>query len=274
MTTPLWHQDETEIDRTLDGELPAEELAVRQAAIDADPALAARVAARRRFLDGLRAAGLTYRDGLEDAMPEGLAARIETALAEPPVEAAAAHPRLLRWAMATAAVLVAGLVAGLFVDGDEDAAVAMPPAVIEAAEAARSPDPGPRGCNHDDGLGPLAFPPVKDGLRIWACADRHGGTVAKLYRPEELPSVGYAAMPAPGVEPGPTVGRTDLGDTVVFDITYGRKAHYIAVRKAWLERQRQLTPGRQSCRACHHLSRVGMENPHTIIERSWKLGAE
>ena len=183
-------------------------------------------------------------------------------------------PRLLQWAVATAAVLLIGLVTGLFIDGDDGQAEAMPPAVIEAAEAARSADPGPRGCNHDDGQSPLRFPPVRDGLRIWACADRHGGTVAKLYRPEELPSVGYAAMPAPGVAPGPTVGRTDLGDTVVFDITYGRESHYIAVRKQWLERQRQLTPGRESCRACHHLSRVGKENPHKIIERSWKLGTQ
>lgn len=263
---PPWHHVPAEIDRMIEGELPAAERAAREADVAADPALAARVAARQRFLGGLAAAGGAYRAGLATAVPDLLEGRVRDALAAPHAPA----PRTLRWALATAAVLLIGLGVGLLQDDGEDDAMAMPPAVLEAAEAAREGEPGPRGCKEDE-RGPLRFPPVRDGLRIWACAERHGGVVAKLHRPEELPSIGYAAMPADGVAEGPTVGRTDLGDTVVFDIRYGKEAHYLAVRKAWLVRQRQLTPGRESCRACHHRSRVGQPNPHRIIERSWKL---
>lgn len=271
MSAP-WHHDPAEFDRTLEGELPAEDRAAREADLAGDPALAARAEARRRFLEGLAAEGRAWRGGLATAMPVGLEGRVRAALAgADAAEASDAPVPLLRWAVATAAVLLLGVGATFFVGGSDDDAVAMPIAVMHAARAAAAPDPGPQGCD-DQAIGsPLRFPPVRDGLRIWACVQRDGGTVAKLYRPEELPSVGYAAMPAPGVDRGADVGRTDLGDTVVFDITYGRKAHYIAVRKSWLERQRSLTPGRESCRACHHLSRVGKENPHRIIERSWKL---
>ncbi len=273
MTTPAWTQDPAEIDRTIEGELPPAEREARAAVLAADAALAARVEARRRFLAGLAAAGRSADTQARAAVPPELAARVGAALAAGDAAGAGAPPRLLRLALATAAVLLLGLGASFFVGGDEGDAVAMPPAVLDAAEAAVAADPGPRGCAHDEAESPLRFPPVRDGLRIWACVERDGGTVAKLYRPEELPSVGYAAMPAPGTAPGATVGRTDLGDTVVFDIAYGRKAHYIAVRKDWLERQRMLTPGRESCRACHHLSRVGKDNPHKIVERSWKLVA-
>ncbi len=269
MTSRSWYDDPAEFDRTLEGELPAALRAEREADLAADPALAARAAARRRFLAGLADAGTSYRADLSASMPKGLGPRVDAALAAP----SDAPTPMLRWAVAAAAALLLGLGAIFFVDDPKQTAVAMPPAVIHAAHAATAPDPGPQGCKDDEGGSPLRFPPVRDGLRIWACAEKDGGTVAKRYRPEELPSVGYAAMPAPGVTPGPNVGRTDLGDTVVYDITYGRKSHYIAVRKAWLERQRSLTPGRQSCRACHHLSRVGQENPHKIIKRSWKLVA-
>lgn len=270
MTARAWQDDPAEFDRTIEGELPATDLARRQAEIEVDSALAAAVAARQRFLAGLSAVGARQRAEHALRVPSTLEPRVRDALAGRTSTA----PSLLRWAVAAAAVLLLGVGASFFIDGDGQDAIAMPPAVIEAAQAARSPDPGPRGCEESEAGSPLRFPPVKDGLRIWACAERNGGTVAKLYRPEELPSVGYAAMPAPGVAPGPTVGRTDLGDTVVFDITYGREAHYIAVRKSWLERQRTLTPGRESCRACHHLSRVGKVNPHKIIERSWQLRAQ
>ncbi|MDA1195879.1 MAG: hypothetical protein O2894_11935, partial [Planctomycetota bacterium] len=213
--------------------------------------------------------GASYRAGLAARVPGDVRARVHTALA-------AGSGRLIRIATVAAAVLLLGVGVAFFAGGDSARhALAMPAAVIEAAEASRSPDPGPRGCLSENEGSPLAFPPVRDGaLRIWACVERNGKTVAKLSRPEELPSVGYAAVPARGVEPGPTIGRTDLGDTVVYDIGYGSRMHYLAVKKVWLERQRQLTPGRESCRACHNLSRVGFENPHRIVERTWKLGAE
>ena len=286
---PRWHDDPVEIDRTLEGESlefladesptdgPSEFLtegrmeprvrAERLAEAEANPALAARLAARRRFLAGLSDAGSHYRAGLATAAPVGLEGRVRSSLASP-------RRSILRWAVAAAAVLLLGLGVSLFSERRGSHAEAMPNAVIHAAEAARSAATGPRGCDTPQAGSPLRFPPVRNGsLQIWACVEKDGSTIAKLQRPEELPAVGYAAVPAPGVEPGPTVGRTDLGDTVVFDIAYGRKVHYLAVRKPWLERQRMLTPGRQSCRACHHLSRRGQTNPHRIIDRSWRLSA-
>jgi len=266
--SPRWQDDPAELDRTLDGQLEPAALAARLAEADADPALAAHLAARRRFLEGLAGVGTHYRRELAAATPSDLEGRVRTSLTTP-------QRSPLRWAIAAAAVLLVGLGISLFADRGGHAAQAMPPAVIQAAEAARSPDTGPRGCETPAELSPLRFPPVREGsLLVWACVEKNGSTIAKLYRPEELPSVGYAAVPAPGVDPGPNVGRTNLGDTVVFDIAYGRKVHYLAVRTSWLERQRVLTPGRQSCRACHHLSRVGQDNPHKIVERSWRLASE
>ena len=119
----------------------------------------------------------------------------------------------------------------------------------------------------------MQFPPVKDGsLQVWRCREDGQGTVAKLYRPEDLPSIGYAAVAEEGVERGPDIGRTDLRDLVVFDLAYGRRRHYLAVSKSWLREADARTPGRASCRACHNRSREGQPNPHNIVQRSWRLG--
>jgi hypothetical protein len=147
----------------------------------------------------------------------------------------------------------------------------MPPDVIRAVEAARSEVPGPRTCA-DDESNPRYFPPVRDGaLKILHCVHDDNRTVAKLYRPEDLPSVGYVAVAQDGAGAGPDIGMTDLGDMVVFDLAYGRKRHYLAVSSEWLEAQRLLTPGRASCVACHNRSRRGLANPHNIVQRSWIL---
>jgi hypothetical protein len=258
-----WTTDPAELDRTLEGQLDPAEAARRRALLQADPRLAEQAAGRTRFLTGLREAGATWRAGLRTRMPEGLESRVRAALARrawrPP-----------RW-IAAAALVLLGLGVALWW-GDRSPVEAMPPAVLSAAQAAREAGEGPRGCSASGSQGPLAFPPVRDGsLLVYACVEKNGQLVAQLYRPEELPSVGYAAVAAPGTRRGPVIGRTDLGDVVVFDIPYGRKVHYLAVNARWLAEQRARTPGRESCRACHNLSRVGKPNPHDIVQRSWKI---
>ena len=263
-----WTRDPAEIDRTLEGQLEAEAAADRVAQVAADPDLAARLAARRAFLQGLAAAGAAWRADAARQMPPGLELRVRATLAR----GRRVRPAAARW-MAAAALLVAAVGASFLFGLGGRNVDAMPPTLMRAAEAARAAGEGPRGCDAPQETSPLAFPPVRDGnLLVYACVERDGETVAKLYRPEELPSVGYAAVAAPGVKPGPTIGRTDLGDQVVFDIAYGRKVHYLAVNASWLAEQRLRTPGRESCRACHNVSRVGQANPHTIVQRSWRLG--
>lgn len=263
-----WTLDPAEIDRTLEGQVDPATADVRRAQIAADPELAARLAARRTFLEGLAAAGRAWRSALPERVPAGVALRMTASLAR----GRRPRARVRRW-MAAAALLVVGVGAALVFGLGGSDVQAMPPSVIRAAEAARAAGEGPRGCDAPQASSPLAFPPVRDGtLLVYACIQRGDETIAKLYRPEELPSVGYAAVAAPGVTPGPTIGRTDLGDQVVFDLAYGRKVHYLAVNAAWLAQQRIRTPGRESCRACHHLSRIDQPNPHTIVQRSWRLG--
>jgi hypothetical protein len=254
--------DPVELDRTLDGELPADELAARRAWIEADPARRARATERAAFLRALRRAG----EG-GHAAPAGLEARVRGAL-----EAARRPaPVGLRWAAAVAAVIVAGVLVGRALDGGPEAE-AMPAAVLQAAEAARAEPSGPRTCEDGDGPRPRDFPPVRDGaLLVLRCVTRDGGTVARLYRPEDLPSVGYVAVADRDAAPGPDIGMTDLGEMVVFDVPYGRQRHYLAVPRTFLDAQRARTPGRESCVACHNRSRDGQANPHNIVKRSWQV---
>ncbi len=85
-------------------------------------------------------------------------------------------------------------------------------------------------------------------------------------------AIGYAAVAAEGVERGPDIGMTELGDMVVYDLIYGRRRHYLAVSTKWLRAVDARHPGRASCRACHNRSREGQPNPHNIVQRSWRLG--
>jgi len=262
--TPAWFEDPLEVDRYLDGACEAAEAASRRDDLAARPEIARRLAARRAFLEGLTAAGARWRTEARTRMAPDLESRVRFALRR--------EPASRRWLVAAAAVLVAAF--GLsFLGGDADDAAAMPPEVIQAVDAARTTADGPRGCAVREDTGPMQFPPVKDGaLRVWRCREDGDRTVAKLYRPEELPSIGYAAVATEGVDRGPDLGQTDLGDMVVYDLVYGRRAHYLAVSKAWLEEVERESPGRSSCRACHNLSREGRPNPHNIVQRSWRLG--
>ncbi len=268
MTRELhWSQDAVELDRTLEGELPLDELAVRRAEIAAEADVRVRCEQREEFLSTLRFAGEAWRHELPSRVPQGLEARVRQALLTAP------NPRYgLRWATAAAAALVIALGASLFLTPSGGDAVAMPPEVVKAAEAARSSADGPRTCSDEGSTSPKHFPPVRDGaLRIWRCVGDRQGTVAKLYRPEDLPSIGYAAVAEYGAGHGPDIGMTDLGDMIVFDVAYGNQRHYLAVSKEWYEQQERRTPDRASCTACHNRSKDGRPNPHNIVKRSWEL---
>ena len=225
----------------------------------------------------LEAAGSAYRAGLTRSVPPGLESRVRAALARD-LPTREQPSRRSRWYVATAALALLALGASLW-SRPTDQAEAMPPEVLTAAalarmsaEAGASPEK-PGTCSDASPTSPVHFPPVKDGsLRILRCEKKGDRTVARLYRPEELPSVGYVAVREAGAGTGPTIGMTDLGDLVVYDLAYGSKRHYLAVSRAFLDRERDLTPGRESCRACHNRSRVGQANPHYIVARSWASG--
>lgn len=265
-TPPAWFDDAVEIDRYLEGELDPATRSARDADVAAGRVPAAHIERRRTELGALAAAGARWRaEGLPQ-LPAGLEDRVLAALERD------RRPVPMRWVAAAAAVLIVGLGIGVFGSRGEQAE-AMPPEIIKAVDEARLGPTTPRGCDADDQAGPNLFPPVQDGsLSVWRCSEDGGGTVAKLYRPEDLPSIGYAAVAAEGVDRGPDLGRTDLDDMVVFDLVYGRRRHYLAVRKEWLAQVEADDPGRSSCRACHNLSRQGEENPHNIVQRSWRLG--
>lgn len=263
-----WHQEPLEIDRYIEGEVTAAERSERDSDVAQDAALAARLQGRRAFLTGLAAAGRGWRTEAHQQVPPGLESRVRFALRR----AEGDRRKTWRWVTAAAAVLIVTVALSLR-DGGDEGARAMPLEVIKAADAARQDRAGPRSCNAPVEKGPMQFPPVKDGtLRVWRCNQDAQGTVAKLYRPEDLPTIGYAAVAAEGVERGPDLGMTDLGDMVVYDLVYGRRRHYLAVSKTFLDAQRKLRPGRESCRACHNRSREGKPNPHNIVQRSWQLG--
>lgn len=268
-----WFEDGPEVDRYLDGELDTATRAARDADLEADTAVAARLDGRRAYLAALGAAGRAHRDALAESVPQGLALRVRAGLAEDSLESDRRPTRRSsRWLVAAAALALVGLGTALWSRPAGDA-VAMPPEILKAAEAARMTvtEPGP--CADTGETSPVHFPPVKDGsLRIMRCVQEAGGTVARLYRPEDLPSVGYVAVAAAGAREGPTIGMTDVGDYVVYDLAYGRKQHYLAVSKRFLAQERARNPGRESCRACHNRSREGEPNPHNIVARSWHAG--
>ena len=257
-----WFQDPLALDRYLDGEAgPAED---RDSPRGGTPL----VEARRAYLGALREAGARYRADLRNRMPGDLEMRVRARLADRPPSAR------YRWLVAAAAVALLSLGAALWSRGGDEVE-AMPPQILTAAELARMSEEAqalaPGGCNDASLSGPMHFPPIEEGgLQIVRCS--HDGTEMKahLSRPEDLPLVGYVAVPDSGVQTGPTIGMTDLGDLVVFDLAYGKQHHYLAVGRAFLDRERERAPGRESCRACHNRSREGQDNPHRIVARSWR----
>ena len=80
---------------------------------------------------------------------------------------------------------------------------------------------------------------------------------------DEVESVGYVAVPEKGTRPSADVGKTDLGEVIVYDILYGRTRYYLAVRA-------DVVTQRGDCAACHNKSREGQKNPHRIELRTWR----
>ncbi|MFM8979414.1 MAG: hypothetical protein ACKOSS_02980, partial [Planctomycetia bacterium] len=262
--------DPLEVDRWLDGEGTADERAARARDVAADPALAARLEARAAFLHAL-ALG---RQGAP-ALPEATRERVLAALAQP-TAAAPARLRLLGrargWLAAAAAVLVAlGAWAGWH--GSRAEAVPTPAQLaVRLLDWTPATSEGVAGCA-DASPSPQTFVLVQDGeLEIRACEEpgqAPGVSRALLRRPEELPAVGFVAVPAPGARPGSEIGITEMGQdgVVVFDVSDHGKRVYLAVDGAAL---RARHPGRGdawTCAACHGPARQALPNPHRIVLR-------
>lgn len=257
-----WHDLPAEIDRYIDGELPTAELATRSADVEADPALATRIAARRAFLARLTRAGATERANV----PGDLEARVRAALAR---SAAPRLRRTLSFAAAALVLLAVGVVA--FLSGGESVE-ALPPEVLEARSVMESDIAGTGGCPDNARHSPAAFPPVMNGeLTILGCAERADA-------PEQVDArlaggradgqlreivVGLVAVPKDRRHRGPQIGKYVLDDAVVYEVLYGDTAYYLSAKKSEVAR-------RGDCAACHNESRKGQANPHRIELRRFE----
>lgn len=226
-----------------------------------------------RAVDRARA---LYREQLAGADVRLLQARIEQSLAH----AARPAARGGRWRRAAAAALLfvavgAAALFGLPTQGDEDMAYAVPLAALDAADIARNVPYGldlerVRSCTGSAGRPIYAFPPVRDNVFVVErCAvdpQRPAATATgervrgRLVRPEDLPVVGLVAVPDEDTRRGADIGKTDLGDIVVYDVSYGRTRYYLGVSK-----REAVEKG--DCMVCHHAERVRGSNPHRIVLR-------
>lgn len=269
---PRWHHDALERDRFLDQEGGPEERAARQADLEADPAAAARVARRGAFLSVLRRLG---RPSQEPAALGALRRSVEQALADERRRLRGSRLwRRLRPALAVAAGLAVALGVGLGRSGGREAE-ALDPVDLAARLLTWRPKgmESPEGCAGGPGGDVHAFALVQQGeLEVRGCAaspDGSGASVAVLRRPEELPIVGYVAVPAPGVHARSEVGITELeeGRVVVFDVLDHGRRIYLAVDPQSLRLRRPGADNRWSCAACHGPARQELANPHHIVLR-------
>ena len=251
--------DPAELDRFLDGACTPTEADAWTAAIAADPDLAERIATRRAFLGGLQRAGRRVVAAERAAVPPGLEARVRSGLA-----ASGSRQRSTIWRYAAAAVVVLAIGVAWALHDPEDA-VAVPQAVLSAAEIARTSAPAApsAGCDDPD-TSPHAFPLVRDGeLYVATCEpDDSNGTRARLHHVEDGPVVGYVAVPDDVKSRASTVGKTVLGDVIVYDVMFGRSRAYLAVKSDFVAKNGE-------CAACHDKTRVGKRNPHLIELRRW-----
>lgn len=239
-----------------------------------------------RFARVLRQARALHRSRIEGADVRLLEARIQQALAATgrPADVYPADVRPAgrqrgwrRTAVAALLFVAVGATAlfGLPTGGDEDVAYAVPLAALDAADIARNVPYGldlerVRSCTGSAGRPIYAFPPVRDNVFVVErCAVDSQGPTAKatgervrgrLVRPEDLPVVGLVAVPDDDTRRGADIGKTDLGDIVVYDVSYGRTRYYLGVSK------REVVE-KGDCRVCHHADRVQGSNPHRIVLR-------
>ena len=254
--------DALELDRYLDGEMPAAEAAAFEADLGRDPVRAAQAERRRAFLDGLRQAGAAWRQELRARTPLELERRIRSSL-----PARSPRRRLVFAVRAAAALAVVGLTVGLW-PARRPVAEAVPEpalaAVSLATALAETPDPSTCASALDD---PRGSPLVREGgFEVLRCADDR---TARLRRIADLQIVGWAAEPAAGSPRGPDVGLTVLSEHVIFDVRLRGRHEYLAVNRAAFSTLHERLGDRASCFVCHRHSRDGLDNPHRIGQRAW-----
>lgn len=261
------HLDPLAIDRWLDGEAPPQEVASIEAAVAADAALAARVAARRDFLQQVSRSGKVARARIADSLPAHVDARVRLALA-------ARRRRRIAWpAVAAAATVLIAFGAVLWSSGSEPVeAKVVPMGVLRAIDFA-APSDGPESpgaCATSGDFSPLESSVIRMGKYLVSNCDRAPEVAsARLVRPEELPVVGWAATRETKDVRGPDIGMTVLTNYVIFDVARGRKREYLAVARKHYDELSRKTPDRASCIVCHNRSREGQDNPHEIRARAW-----
>jgi hypothetical protein len=254
-------------DRYLDGESAADEAEALERALAANPAVRARLEARRRFHGALASARQADRPA-----PEAVAAltsRVRAGLAADR-PAGAGRLRLVRTrvgvgiAAAAAVVLVALGLGPLGVDVRSTEAT--PRAALIAADMLRTPPSPPTPdtwtCAAQEPTSPYLFPPVRDReLAVRGCREEEvDETRAMLYRQGELPAAAFVAVPASGSGEGSEIGVLDLGDAIVFDVNHAGTAYYLAVPREFFDRM-------GSCAACHGPARAAEANPHYFEKR-------
>ncbi len=256
------------LDRLLDGEGGPEEQAAFEGLRAADPAFARRAAARASLLEALRGARWAPA-GLPAGHLPALEARVRAALAGQ----ARAGRRRLPALVAGALALAVGV--GVWLGRSGGPAEAFDPVELAADLLAWKPkafEP-PASCASEKDGPLLAFPLVRSGeLEVTGCVERvpaPGARAAVLRRPEQLPKVGYVAVPAgAGVAAG-EVGITEVEDgrVIVFDVLDGSRHVYLAVDPRGLSERRGDAEGRWTCAACHGPARQAQRNPHRIVLR-------
>lgn len=263
-----WHADPLEIDRLLDGECTLAERASREREAATDPDLAGRLARRKAFLETLASARWAP-NGLSAGHLDDLSRRVTTALAAQ----RAPFRRLWRPALASAAALLVGVAVWLGQGGRDVQAfdpvrlaaqvLSWKPRAFEALGTCASGGPG---------SDVRAFTLVRGGeLEVTGCVERPaepGTSVAVLRRPEQLPVVGYVAVPADPASRSGEVGITEVEDgrVIVFDVLDAGRRVYLAVDPRGLKRAGD-SGSTWTCAACHGPARQALPNPHHIVLR-------
>jgi hypothetical protein len=132
---------------------------------------------------------------------------------------------------------------------------------------------GVAGCADGGGPSAQSFVLVQDGeLEIRACPEEPSDarlSKALLRRPEELPAMGFVAVPAPGTTASSEIGITEVGSdgVVVFDLQDHGKRVYLAVDSAALRLRHGGRGEAWTCAACHGPARQALANPHRMVLR-------
>jgi hypothetical protein len=267
-----WYADLREIDRYLDGEGDAVERAERDRDVAQQAAVAAVVGGRRAFLAALRSARAAPGE-VPAAHLRALEQRVRAALREDRERAALRSVRA-RPFLVGAAALLAGVGTWLFVSRERSADALNPYVAMAADVLDWKPQAFETCAQGQTGSDVHRFALVEHGeMQVTGCAvapSAKNASVAVLRRPEELPVVGYVAVPASGTPEKGVVGITEVeeGRVVVFDVVDHGRQVYLAVNPASLRAKHPEAGHRWSCAACHGPARQALPNPHRIVLRS------